>query len=134
MAENNCSRIRAGVFMRNAVMNEQLVDGEIEGDHQKELDEELQPQTNEGLVRMWVKLLKDIWIGEEKKAVKEELCQSVLNQIFDGCENPMKTTLVLHKLCPDYGTQKASSLAGFVLRHFEQWLQKRNEMMNCIES
>uniref|UniRef100_A0AAF5RXC1 3'-5' exonuclease domain-containing protein n=1 Tax=Wuchereria bancrofti TaxID=6293 RepID=A0AAF5RXC1_WUCBA len=124
MAENNCSRIRAGVFMRNAVMNEQLVDGEIEGDHQKELDEELQPQTNEGLVRMWVKLLKDIWIGEEKKAVKEELCQSVLNQIFDGCENPMKTTLVLHKLCPDYGTQKASSLAGFVLRHFEQWLQK----------
>ncbi|VDN83461.1 unnamed protein product [Brugia pahangi] len=119
MAEDNCSRIRAG----DAVMNKQLVNGEIEDDHRKKLDEELQSQTNQELVRMWVKLLKDIWIGE-KKAVKEELCQSALNQIFDECENPMKTALVLHKLCPDYGMQKASSLAGFVLRHFEQWLQK----------
>ncbi|VIO93877.1 Uncharacterized protein BM_BM10432 [Brugia malayi] len=123
MAEDNCSRIRAGVSMRDAVMNKQLVNGEIEDDHRKKLDEELQSQTNQELVRMWVKLLKDIWIGE-KKAVKEELCQSALNQIFDECENPMKTALVLHKLCPDYGMQKASSLAGFVLRHFEQWLQK----------
>ncbi|MCP9262132.1 hypothetical protein DINM_005424 [Dirofilaria immitis] len=63
------------------------------------------------LIQIWTKLLKDIWIGEETKIIKHELCQSVLNEIFDECEDPMETALLLHKSCPDYGAQKTSSLA-----------------------
>ncbi|VDK67117.1 unnamed protein product [Litomosoides sigmodontis] len=111
----------------------QLIDGTIENDDRKKLEKEFELQPHRETIQMWVKLLKDIWIGEEKKIVKQELCQSVLDEIFGNCENPMKIALILHKLCPDYGAQKTSSLAGFVLRHLEQWLQKTKRNNELIE-
>ncbi|KAL3994879.1 3'-5' exonuclease family protein [Acanthocheilonema viteae] len=136
MADDNDLRVKAGVLMRNSIINEQVVDGKIENDYQEKLNEELQLQPHHEIVQMWVKLLKDIWICEEKKITKQELCQSVLNEIFDKCQNPMKTALILHKLCPDYGAQKPSTLAGFVLRHLDQWLQKtkrNNELYEKLD-
>ncbi|VDK75972.1 unnamed protein product [Anisakis simplex] len=34
------------------------------------------------------------------------------------------------KVCPDYCTQKSSTLAGFIMQYFEKWLKKcdRSEM------
>ncbi|EFO26611.2 hypothetical protein LOAG_01867 [Loa loa] len=124
MAEDNCSGIITGVLVRDSIINGQLIGGTVENDRREKLNEDFQHRSPQELVRTWVKLLKDIWIGEEKRTIKQELCQSILNEIFDECENPMETALVLHKSCPDYGAQKTSSLAGFVLRHLEQWLQK----------
>ncbi|CAG9540593.1 unnamed protein product [Cercopithifilaria johnstoni] len=132
MADDNGLGIKTEVPIRDSVINKQLIDGKIENDRKK-LNEEFQLQPHNEIIRMWMKLLKDIWIGGEKKIAKQELCHSVLNEIFDKCENPMKTALVLHKLCPDYGAQKASSLAGFVLRHLEHWLQKTGRSNELCE-
>lgn len=64
MAEDNDLETKA------EVINGQLIDGKIENDYQKKLDKEFQLQPHYETIRTWVKLLKDIWIGEEKKVVK----------------------------------------------------------------
>lgn len=35
--------------------------------------------------------------------------------------------------CPDYGAQKASSLAGFILRQLEQWLKTAKQSNEIYE-
>ncbi|KAM3718935.1 Exonuclease mut-7 [Dirofilaria immitis] len=124
MSDDNHSSIEAGVFRQNSITDEQLIDEKIESDDRRNLNKKFHPRVHQELIQIWTKLLKDIWIGEETKIIKHELCQSVLNEIFDECEDPMETALLLHKSCPDYGAQKTSSLAGFVLQHLEFWLQK----------
>uniref|UniRef100_A0A0R3RS08 3'-5' exonuclease domain-containing protein n=1 Tax=Elaeophora elaphi TaxID=1147741 RepID=A0A0R3RS08_9BILA len=131
MAGNNGLTVKTKVSLLDPTINGQLINGK-----QKTLNEEAHLQPKHETVQVWVKLLKDIWIGEEEKTIKQELCRSVLDEIFDKCENPMKIALVLHKLCPDYGAQKTTSLAGFVLRHLEYWLQKaerNNELYKRLD-
>lgn len=70
MAKDNGLGIKSEILLQDLVINEQLIDDKKENDCGKKLKEELQLQSYHELIQTWVKLLKDIWIGEEKKIVK----------------------------------------------------------------
>uniref|UniRef100_A0A915AYV5 3'-5' exonuclease domain-containing protein n=1 Tax=Parascaris univalens TaxID=6257 RepID=A0A915AYV5_PARUN len=96
------------------------------GDSKKskeEKKEEFRPALPPEPLATWRKVLKDVWIGESKN-IKVELCETILTNIFIVSNNLFEDILLLHKICPDYSTQKMSTLAGFVMQYFAQWLNK----------
>lgn len=70
MTDDKGLGIKTGVCMRGSVINEHLIDEKSENDHRNKLSKSFELQPHHEIIRMWVKLLKDIWIGEEKKIIK----------------------------------------------------------------
>ncbi|KHN73129.1 putative exonuclease mut-7 [Toxocara canis] len=89
----------------------------------EEKKEEFKPPPLPEPLGTWRKVLKEVWISEAKD-MKLELCQKILNNIFSISDNPLEDVLSLLKVCPDYSTQKSSTLAGYVVQYFAKWLVK----------
>ncbi|VDK32392.1 unnamed protein product [Gongylonema pulchrum] len=64
----------------------------------EERKEEFRPPPLREPQYTWRKVLKDVWISEDEKALKHELCQSILDEIFEKSQNVLETVLILHKV------------------------------------
>uniref|UniRef100_A0A1I7WW37 MIF4G domain-containing protein n=1 Tax=Heterorhabditis bacteriophora TaxID=37862 RepID=A0A1I7WW37_HETBA len=80
------------------------------------------------------KVLKDVFVNEKDEALKNELISSILFFICETDENPYYSILQLHKICPDYATNKANSLAGIIIQNFKKWLYKQENRNEIYES
>ncbi|VDO52669.1 unnamed protein product [Haemonchus placei] len=73
------------------------------------------------------KVLKDVYLNEKDELLKEELLTTILFSIFEIDENPYDSMLQLHKISPDYSSNKPKSLAGTIATSFYKWLLKRDD-------
>lgn len=65
MDDENCL-----VHEEDSIINEHLIDEKLSNHEWKNLAEKIQQRSDEDLVRTSMKLLKEIWIGDEIKIVK----------------------------------------------------------------
>ncbi|KAK5984677.1 hypothetical protein GCK32_007779 [Trichostrongylus colubriformis] len=80
------------------------------------------------------RVLKDVYMNEKNESLKEELLTSILFSIFEIDENPYVSMLQLHKVSPDYTSNKPKSLAGTIVTTLHKWLLKRDDDVELFES
>ncbi|WKX93726.1 hypothetical protein Q1695_011187 [Nippostrongylus brasiliensis] len=79
------------------------------------------------------KVLKDVFINEKDEVLKEELLMSILFSIYEMDENPYESMLQLHRICPDYTSNKPKSLAGITAVSLHKWLLKRDDDIELFD-
>ncbi|KJH50547.1 3'-5' exonuclease [Dictyocaulus viviparus] len=76
---------------------------------------------------------KDVFMNEKDEDLKYELMSSILYSIYEMDDNPYIAMLQLHKICPDYSSNKAKSIAGHTVSSFRSWLLKQADAVNIFE-
>ncbi|PIO75878.1 hypothetical protein TELCIR_02073 [Teladorsagia circumcincta] len=79
------------------------------------------------------KVLKDVYLNEKNETLREELLTSILFSIFELDGNPYDSMLQLHKISPDYASNKPKSLAGIIVMTFHKWLLKRDDDVELFD-
>ncbi|KAJ1364055.1 Pfam:DUF82 [Parelaphostrongylus tenuis] len=79
------------------------------------------------------RVLKDVYMNEKDDNLKYELLTSILYAVYESDENPYLAMLELHKICPDYSTNKPKSLAGLTANSLRSWLLKQENPTEIFE-